>query len=185
MPTSRKDKHMKYQWRPMAAADLPAVMAMAAVVHAGYFEEQRVFAERLALFAPGCWIAQCVDGALPAQAVGYAVMHPARLGQPPALNSLLQALDDRADCLYLHDVALLADARGAGLGRALLQILREQMRRAGLKQAALVAVHNSRPYWEAVGFAILPQAPAALLEKLASYDAQAAYMVMAPDDLIG
>ena len=176
---------MKHQWRPMVAADLPKVMAMAAVVHAGYFEEEQVFAERLALFAAGCWIAERTDGALLPQPVGYAVMHPARLGYPPSLNSLLHTLDDHADCLYLHDVALLADARGAGLGYALLAILREQMRHSGLTQAALVAVHSSRPYWEAAGFAVLPQMPVALSEKLASYDRQAVYMVMTSADAIG
>jgi len=33
-----------YQWRPMRAADLPHVMAIADLVHAGYFEAEEVFA---------------------------------------------------------------------------------------------------------------------------------------------
>lgn len=164
---------MKHSWRPMRAGDLDWVMSVAEVVHAGFFERREVFAERLALYPAGCVVAQGEGGAFG----GYAFMHPARLGAPPALDSLLQQLDPAADCLYLHDVALLPAVRGAGLGRALMQLLDGLMRRDGHAQAALVAVHGSAPYWRACGFEEMMPSPAALREKLASYDAQAKYLV--------
>jgi GNAT superfamily N-acetyltransferase len=162
----------------MAPSDLDAVMAVAAVVHAGFFERREVFAERLALYPQGCWMAQEEGGAVG----GYAVMHPARLGLPPALDSLLLQIDPAADCLYLHDVALLPQARGAGLGRALMQLLSGLMRGERRAYAALVAVHGSAPYWRACGFDAFAGASAALREKLASYDAQAIYMVKPQQD---
>ncbi len=165
---------MRGAWRPMREADLDEVMAIAAVVHAGFFERREVFAERLSLYPQGCWIAQ--EPAPAAMVLGYAFLHPARLGQPPALDSLLHEIDAQADCLYLHDVALLPAARGAGLGRSLLQKLQALMALEGFTHAALVAVHGSAPYWHSGGFEALPDVPPALREKLRSYDERALYM---------
>jgi len=165
---------MQGTWRPMRADDLDAVMAVAAVVHAGFYERREVFAERLSLYPQGCWIAQ--EPGVSATVLGYAFLHPARLGQPPALDSLLHEIDAQADCLYLHDVALLPAARGAGLGRSLLQRLQALMALDGFTHAALVAVHGSAPYWRSGGFEALSDVPPALREKLRSYDEHALYM---------
>ncbi|WP_432241251.1 GNAT family N-acetyltransferase [Herbaspirillum robiniae] len=161
-----------HTWRAMQAGDLDAVMAIAAQVHEGFFERREVFAERLALYPRGCMIAQG-EGIV----CGYAFMHPAKIGYPPALDSLLTQLDAAADCLYLHDVALLPAARGAGLGRALILLLAELALRDAYRFAALVAVHGSAPYWRSCGFEALENAPPSLAEKLASYDAQALYLI--------
>lgn len=166
---------MRGAWRPMREADLDEVMAIAAVVHAGFFERREVFAERLSLYPQGCWIAQ--EPAPAAMVLGYAFLHPARLGQPPALDSLLHAIDVQSDCLYLHDVALLPAARGAGLGQSLLRHLLDLMRHEHFAHAALVAVHGSAPYWGRYGFEALPDVPPALREKLRSYDERALYMM--------
>ena len=65
--------------------------------------------------------------------LGYAVSHPGRLGRPPALDSRLGELPSDADCLYLHDVALLPEARGLGLGESLVDLLRALAIRSGFK----------------------------------------------------
>ncbi|XKH35702.1 GNAT family N-acetyltransferase [Azospirillum doebereinerae] len=95
----------------MTKADLDAVLAVADVVHPDYPEDRAVFAERLALFPEGCRLAER-DG----RVLGYGVMHPGLLGVPPPLDAPLGALPAVADCLYLHDIALLPDTRGLGLG---------------------------------------------------------------------
>ena len=71
-------------WRAMAAADLPAVAALADAIHLDHPEDAAVFAERLALFPAGCLVldsAGIVDG--------YVIAHPWRLLAPPALNARL------------------------------------------------------------------------------------------------
>lgn len=67
-------------WRPMAVADLGAVNAVADVVHVNYPEDPAVFANRLALFPAGCWMAE-EDGAV----LGYCIAHPGMVGEPPQL----------------------------------------------------------------------------------------------------
>jgi GNAT superfamily N-acetyltransferase len=162
-------------WRAMQESDLPAVTAIAAEVHPDYPESPAVFAERLRLFAQGCLVAVDVNGT----ALGYAIAHPAVLGQPPALNSLLHDLSSQADCLYLHDVALTAATRQSGLGGALVEYIRELAIAHGFACAALMAVNNSAAYWQRRGFMPYQDANATLAKKIASYDSDAQYLVLA------
>jgi GNAT superfamily N-acetyltransferase len=146
----------------MRPANLPAVERIAARVHAGLPERAKVVAERLALFPAGCLF---TEG-------GYAIAHPTRLGEPPALDTLLGALPDSADTLHVHDVALVPGMQGRGLGGAALRSLVAVAVRHGLAWLSLVAVHGTPPYWARFGFAEAPASAA-----LATYGAEARYMV--------
>ena len=162
-----------FVWRAMRLEDLPMVVQIAEQVHLDYPESPAVFAERLSLYPAGCWVvadaAQCVHG--------YAITHPALLGQPPSLNTLLQQLPAQANCLYLHDVALTTTIRQFGLGAALVAMIRQRAAQEGLGHIALVAVNDSPAYWRRQGFASYVHEDEALRQKIASYDAAAAYLV--------
>lgn len=156
-------------WRPMRAGDLPDVERISAIVHPGYPEREAVPAERLRLFPAGCLIAP-PSGA----AIGYAIAHPGIIGQPPALDTLLGVLPDGADCLYIHDVALLPDARGLRLGAAVTAILAVVAKSYGFERLALTAVNNSSDFWSRQGFRATP-----MEKSMTSYGDDAIYMVRA------
>jgi GNAT superfamily N-acetyltransferase len=80
-----------------------------------------------------------------------------------------------ADTLHIHDVALLPDQRGRGLGGAALKVLTGVAGRHGLLWLSLIAVHGTPPYWARYGFR---DAAPAVTEpsSLASYGADARYM---------
>lgn len=159
-------------WRPMTEADLDGVLAVAAQVHPDYPEDRAVFDERRRLFPDGVRVLED-DGRI----VGYGVSHPAVSGQPPRLNSLLGALPAHADCLHLHDVALLPQARGGGWPDRFLAHLRQVAQAAGLRGLALISVNGSSGYWERRGFALVPdQDKPTLRQILGSYDEAAIYM---------
>ncbi len=157
-------------WRPMVAADLPAVMAAAAEVHPDYPEGEAVFAERLALHPAGCLVLAGGEGL-----GGYVLSHPWRLGQVPALDSLLGALPDDADAYYIHDLALLPTARGGGAASDCVSRLATHASASGFARMALVAVGNSAGFWRRQGFREAHDE--ALARKLASYDSAARYMI--------
>ncbi len=157
-------------WRPMTETDLDALIAVAAVVHPGYPESRAVFAERLRLYPAGCRVGEA-GGAV----VGYAVMHPGRLGHPPALDSLLGRVPGDSDCLYLHDVALLPAARGSGLGAAVLEYAHRLAVREGFAWLALTSTPEARGYWDAQAFTPCGEQPA----ELASYGGGMTYMARA------
>lgn len=94
------------RWRPMVGADLDRVVDVAERVHPDHPEDEAVFEERLALFAAGCAVLSDDHRIL-----GYRIAHPWMLDEPPDLNSLLARLPATPDTLFLHDLALLPEAR--------------------------------------------------------------------------
>lgn len=156
----------------MREADLPAVNRIAEAVHPGYPEDPAVFAERLALFPEGCRILAGRGGAV----LGYAISHPWRAARPPALNTLLGAIPADAGTYYIHDVALLPEARGTGAAGRLMRDLRAVARRwpGGALGLSLVAVNGSEGFWRRQGLVAFEDP--ALAEKLRSYDAEARFM---------
>lgn len=154
----------------MAPADLPAVMAIAAVVHPGYPEDEAVFAERLRLAPEGCHVLAAGDGALQ----GYLVSHPWPVGAVPALNSLLGEIPRDVANWYLHDLALLPAGRGSGAAGAIVAAMARHAAETGYTSLALVAVNDSTGFWQRQGFREMNDP--ALDRKLASYDDAARYM---------
>lgn len=156
----------------MRAGDIAAVAAIAGAVHPDHPERPEVFAERLALAPEGCLM--LAGGATP---LGYLLSHPWRLDRgPPALDSLLGALPEAPDAWYLHDIALLPQARGQGLAAAALARLREVAAGAGMRRLMLVAVAGKAPFWAARGFRPIAVPPAAA-PSLAGYGAAAVTML--------
>jgi GNAT superfamily N-acetyltransferase len=109
--------------------------------------------------------------------VGYIISHPWTYAAPPALNSLLRALPTPATTYYIHDIALLPEARGTGAAKIIIQQLIELARTFHLPNLSLVAVNNSVAFWQRHGFVLTPVP--ALDAKLKSYDEAARFMVRA------
>ena len=160
----------RLNWRPMTAADLDAVAGIAAVGFPDHFEGRDCFENRLALNPDGCFVLAGDEGPK-----GYLVAYPWRANDAPALNTLIEAIPADAEVMYLHDLALHPDARGAGWPRPIVERLAEDARRAGWPALALVAVNEAAPFWERHGF-VAVDSPA-LRAKLAGYGPDARYMI--------
>ncbi|MEO6395885.1 MAG: GNAT family N-acetyltransferase [Devosia sp.] len=157
-------------WRAMSFYDLPAVGAIAAEVHPGFFEAPEVLAEKQRLYHPGAYLLEI--GERPA---GYVLSHPWTSGRLPALNALLGELPEAADTYYLHDIALLPVARRIGAASFIVEALAKHAAAHGFGTMSLVAVNASQSYWERHGFAVV-DAPD-LNEKLATYEPAARLML--------
>jgi ribosomal protein S18 acetylase RimI-like enzyme len=158
------------QWRAMTEADRLAVLAIADIVHPNYPEDPLIFTERLALYPQGCFALVRGD-----DMIGYIVSHPWTYGEPPALNSLLGALPAPPTTYYIHDIALLPEARGIGAARSIIAQLVDLAGKSGLPNLSLVAVNGSAGFWQRHGFAVTVDP--ALDAKLRSYDDSARFMV--------
>lgn len=134
-------------WRALTTLDLPAVSAIAGAVHPAFPEDVAVFAERQRLYPDGARLLE-LDGTLS----GYILSHPWRFGTMPALNSLLGAIPDDADTYYLHDLALLPQARGTGAAAMIVGDMLRHARASGFPGVSLVAVNGSLPFWYKHGF---------------------------------
>ena len=156
-------------WRAMTLADLPAVQALADVIHPDFPEDAAVFADRLDLHAAGCFILVGSSGA-----VGYVLSHPWLDSQPPRLNAILGQPVVPASTYYIHDLALLPAARKSGAAAAIVGMLATHASALRLHNMTLVAVNNSVHFWRRHGFDIVVDPD--LDRQLRSYDAQACFM---------
>jgi ribosomal protein S18 acetylase RimI-like enzyme len=157
-------------WRPMTAQDLVRVQSLADTIHANHPEDAEIFAERLHLYPQGCVV---LEGG--GRLIGYALTHPWHFGKPPALNSLLGVIPHDATTYYVHDVALLPEARGKGYAEQVAEKLAHHAEAAGFSNLSLVAVNNSQGFWERLGFRT--RNVPCLEEKLLSYGPDAVLMV--------
>lgn len=144
-------------WRPMREDDIAAVTAISDRVHGDYTELPEVFASRLELYPAGCFTLQVPQSAVQhrLEPVGYLIAHPWHRGAPPALNAVLDVLPTPAQTLYLHDIALLYQARGSGAGAAALALVEQLARAEGLADITLIAVNGADSYWLRQGFTIV------------------------------
>lgn len=154
------------RWRAMEAGDLDGVVAVARIAFPDHPEGRACFAERLALAPGSCFVLDGADGV-----AGYLIAYPWPQGAIPPLDTLLGALPESRASWYLHDLALLPEARGGGNARAGLALLFAQVD----APIALVSVNQSAGFWQAQGF--VPRESPELRAKLASYGPDARYMI--------
>ncbi|MCE1191454.1 MAG: GNAT family N-acetyltransferase [Acidovorax sp.] len=168
--------------RPLAAADLPGLLAVQRACYGeGFVESAEVFARRLA--SPvNCSLVLEHAG----KVCAYLAAYRSHLNKVTPLHGDFgadrptapgRAAAPAPDTLYLHDMAVLPALAGQGLARALLAPVWERARQEGLRHSALVSVQGSQGYWERHGYAVQPLADAAQREHLASYGEGAVYMV--------
>lgn len=157
-------------WRPATEADLAAIVAIADKIHLAYPEDAATIAGRLRLYPAGCALFEREGRPL-----AYTLTHPWRYGDPPALNTMLDALPNIPTTYYIHDVALLPEARGTGAAAAIVNAIVDHAGKTGSRNLSLVAVNNSVPFWTRFGFEVTDEP--SLRAKLLTYDADARFMV--------
>jgi GNAT superfamily N-acetyltransferase len=157
-------------WRNMETADLDGVVGVARVAFPDHFEDRACFAERLDLYPRGCFTLDIAG-----EVAGYLIAYPWKANSAPPLNSLIHALPPDANVIYLHDLALHPKARSRGLTSVIVERLAAQARGDGWKAIALVAVNRAASFWSKLGFVVFDDR--AMVEKLASYGRDAAYMM--------
>ena len=157
-------------WRDAVLDDAETISAIERRVHTLAPERIEVFREKIALFGAGCRILMKGAGA-----VGYGLAHPWRCDDVPPLDRLMGAIPPDAACLFLHDVAILPEARAAGASRAFVDHAARVAAREGLSALALVSVYGTDRLWRRHGF--IPRPSAATGAQLVPYGETALYMV--------
>jgi GNAT superfamily N-acetyltransferase len=156
-------------WSSMTSSDLVEVNDIAGRVHVDHPEDAAVFAERLELYPAGCFSLRHTD-----KLVGYVISHPWHRQSPPPLNTLLLQMPVAASTYYIHDIALLPEARGSGMASVIVPALVDAAKSQSLPSLSLVAVNQSVVFWERHKFRVLVDGQ--LDEKLRSYE-DARFMV--------
>jgi hypothetical protein len=107
-----------FKWRSATAGDLESIQKIASAAHPKLSERPQIFAEKLNLFPEGCFVLVQVR-----LVVGYAFVHPWHLNDIPKLDEFLLSLPTNPDCLLIHDVVVLQQARGKGASQSLVDLI--------------------------------------------------------------
>ncbi|GAA5179779.1 GNAT family N-acetyltransferase [Niveibacterium umoris] len=132
--------------RLMTPGDLDPVFDLQCRAHTpDYHESRAALASRFERGRQSCFVAE-----LGHRAVAYLLAHP-WAGPPPILHHALPKLV-MPDHLFLHDLAVLPEARGAGAAAALISALEKHCRRAGFGEIRLVALVDAVSFWQRRGW---------------------------------
>lgn len=160
--------------RTMQTSDLDAVISLQSTCYAPQFHEpKQAFAAKLNAAPASAWV---IDG--PSDLWAYLVCLPIDGDELPALHATEWHPPPHPQWLYLHDLAIHPDARGAGLAGVLLSKAHELAFSQGWLAVGLIAVQDSVAFWRKQGFepAELPS-PLIRAEKLASFGKEATFML--------
>lgn len=158
-------------WQPLVPDDLPRVFTIEAELHPSLPERREVTAEKLRLFPVGC--RKLVRGGV---MVGYALAHPWRLFHIPALDTFLDAIPADADCLHMHDVAILPEGRGENAAERYVLHLADLARAGHLPAIACVSVYGTSRLWARMGFDTIVSD--GVVGSIGGYGPTARYMVL-------
>ncbi|QLF95011.1 GNAT family N-acetyltransferase [Pseudomonas sp. ABC1] len=159
----------------MHAQDIPAVMLIQqACYSAEVLESEAVMQSRQASVSDTCWVAEDMQGVC-----AYLFSYRSRLGKVTPLDGELCHAED-ADCLYLHDLAVLPRMAGQGVGPSLVSHALK-LARPRLGHSALVSVQDSQGFWSRQGYRPHGPLPVQQQANLDSYGIPAVYMVQVLD----
>ncbi len=156
-------------------ADLDAVLRLQSTCYGpDYVEPAEAFASKLRETAPlqTCWGAFDAGGEL----LAYAISLPVCADTMPGLHASDYRRPPAPTLLYLHDVAVSPAGRGRGLAQRLLAHVQQRAVVLGLPRLGLIAVQDSAPFWQRLGFAPLAAKPSWLQRKLQSFGEAARYL---------
>jgi len=157
---------------PLTLNDLPELLAIQSVCYGdGFHESAQAFRAKLDASPDTHWLCRR-NG----QALGYLVTLPVAVGQLPPLNAPQVTKAVAAEWLYVHDMAVLPEARSMGLGWRFMREAERVAREMGLRGLALVAVQGAEGYWAKAGFVQKENVDEALRLKLVSFGGGAVYM---------
>ena len=165
----------EFDLRPLLLADLEAVLRLQSDCYGpDYVEPAEAFASKLRETLPvqTCWGVFDEAGAL----LAYAISLPVCADTMPGLHASDYRRPAQPTMLYLHDVAVGPRGRGRGLAQRLLGRIEQRAQHLGLARMGLIAVQDSAPFWQRLGFAPLPSMPAWLRHKLQSFGEAARYL---------
>lgn len=160
--------------RPLTAGDVERLLHIQTVTYGpGLQEDRDVFARRLTC-AHHCSVGAV--GQHDDRLLAYLVAYWAAFGHVTPLNGDFDAPPEHGRVLYIHDIAVLPDLAGQGVAQRLIGHLLAQARLQHVRQAALVAVQGSMPFWRRQGFAEHTLTNATELGHLRSYGPGAVFM---------
>ena len=163
---------MKFEIKQMTEPDLEEIFVLQTLAFPPELVESKAaFTVKLHAFPTGCLAAK-VDN----KTVGYLFTIPWLKNLVIEVNASDLSQPGKADCLYIHDLAIDPQFRGMKLGNALVAEARKMAQENGFAWMTLVAVRGADRYWEKFDFVVQEELSAENQAKLSDYGSDAVYM---------
>lgn len=98
-----------------------------------------------------CWLFSSNN-----EVCAYLLAHAWHSDSPPKLYQSAPALPN-GDILFIHDLAVSKTKTGKGIGHMMVTHLLNSARTRNFRKVLLVAVQNSVPFWQKLGFELDPE----------------------------
>ncbi len=165
---------MSFEVQPMRAGDLDQVLALQARSYPDTLHEDAAFYKSCLASSPqSVWVARKDITVL-----GYLVSYPWNGQVLPTLNAEGGKDQSQGKFWFLHDCAVSPDARGLGVGKALIQHGLAYAKLAGFQAACLVSLSEAINYWQRLGYMPDSEANTRWRADLVPYGHCAAYMTL-------
>jgi hypothetical protein len=158
------------QWSPLLQSDLDFISKAEKLAHPTLPERLEIFQEIIQLCPSAC-----LKFTLMNDTMGYGVAHLWMLHSIPPLNEFLYNIPNRPDCLFIHDVVVLPEARGNKAAALYIKYIKKLATELNISTLALVSVYGTDVLWSRFGFQVVQEYN--LNYKLLSYGPSAKYMI--------
>lgn len=130
-------------------SDIDQIIAIQKAVYTDkqLIEDRTAFISKIDIFPEGA-LGYVDDGGL----VAYLFCHPWRTERVVSLDEELKVLPKVPNCFYLHDLSVLPNYGGQGIGTKLARRAIKIGINSGFFRFELVAVQNSTEFWTRFGF---------------------------------
>jgi len=137
--------------RTIKESDWDAIMQIQSDAYASHLHEELTVLQSKWIASPAsCSVFNNTDDCV----LGYLLAHPWQGNQAPKLGEAV-VMDTGYSEVYLHDLAILADARGLSIASQLINHFIIAMQSLGCQRVLLTAVQDSAPFWQQYGFSCL------------------------------
>ena len=136
-------------WQPMTLNDLENVYLISQSTWADYGETFDIYKNKFITAPNGCYVYKEDNNN---SIRGYIISHPWNIHYPPPqLNTPLMNLNLEENCWFIHDIVILPECRGAGIGD---EIIRKILNDNSI--VSLVAADDetikTKEFWTKYGF---------------------------------
>jgi GNAT superfamily N-acetyltransferase len=162
---------MTRAYRQPGPADVSAILSVQRECYPAALREERGTVEqRIAAARNFCWVAHDEHGLF-----AYLFAYPSFQGKVTPLGGCFE-VQAGGDTLYVHDLAVSKRAIRSGAGSNLVELAVASALAQGFTHSALVAVQESRAFWEGHGFRLHETLSTSESANLRTYPGSPVYM---------
>lgn len=160
------------KWKPLDLLFFDRINQIGDICYPDLPETPEIFRHRIEQFPEGCRMLIKDE-----EIVGYGIAYPWELLSIPPLDSYLKPLPKLPLCMYIHDVAILPEARGHSASKDYVEYISELALSMSINFVCGVSVHGTSSLWKKYILGCKTYSDNEVKSQLGTYGFDAVYMI--------